>query len=700
MFAFRVGPILIFLALSSFAAGSLQAQNKPEINYYGQRNFRASGEFVAPMFVANNRVFLQSQYGQITAFELPSGKPSSESHCEIPEKSYVSDTAITPGGDLFALSYGRVIEIRGTKDPAKVIRKLDLPPINEEDLYYFPQVNIAFNESGDRLYAYDKGSESLIAFSVKDGKSQIVSNEFPISFADGMMCTFQGDILLHDSDILIRLDSNGKQTDSHATKDYRIRSLKPTKNSVFAVCSRSSKLGKVPPKDFLNELAKKALAPPSYVLIEFEIDTFKEKFRWSCDSGSFAVLNNRPVFRRGKFILQGSKDGQIKKLFETDEDIDPVLSDSAGKYIFGSIPGGLRCWETETGTPDSMFRQPDQRHTTFGIGNTGILHALTSRSILKPDSNGLLVENCKIDPPLSPVNAYHSLSADGNTLAIIRKNVGAYFYTDLLSTRTANKPIRLEMPNNSRPERICLSADGKRVSVRFDPNILLDDLEGSAKRVKEEFKKGFTEGFFGELSGKPNFDETCAIFELPSKRTIAVNKVGGNAMLLPANGYSPKLWSGAYFWAAGHHIGSWNFKSPESKPKAFSISPHEVVRFCDFNQKGDAVFGQSMRGSPDDEASRVFWLGAGKKFTKLIAIQKKKNNEQYLAALPNDGKHIYLGKSESFTSTISKIKIRGKKVVWKLELPTRLERMRLSPNGRFLGVKLNDSRYAVISNIE
>jgi len=68
--------------------------------------------------------------------------------------------------------------------------------------------------------------------------------------------------------------------------------------------------------------------------------------------------------------------------------------------------------------------------------------------------------------------------------------------------------------------------------------------------------------------------------------------------------------------------------------------------------------------------------------------------------LPDDRKHVYLGLSEGFKSTIVKRTLQDKKAIWKIELPSRIERMQLSPNNKFLGVKLSDSRYAVISNIE
>ena len=111
---------------------------------------------------------------------------------------------------------------------------------------------------------------------------------------------------------------------------------------------------------------------------------------------------------------------------------------------------------------------------------------------------------------------------------------------------------------------------------------------------------------------------------------------------------------------------------------------------------------QTKNQSPSQklESARIFWLGAEKKFLKSLATEKYKNNQKFLAVLPNDGKHIYVANSTSWGATISKMKIREKKTLWTVDMPTRVIRMKISPNNKHPRLKLSDSRFGVISDIE
>lgn len=186
-----------------------------------------------------------------------------------------------------------------------------------------------------------------------------------------------------------------------------------------------------------------------------------------------------------------------------------MLAGISGAYAAGTQKLGPQI------TADSGLGQPEQDHQTFGVSDTGRITVVTQTSVLKSAENGSMFESCKFEMPLSPVTSYRSVSGDGKTLALIRKNKGAFYCDDLGNNRSPGKAKQLVLPNNAAPQSIVISNDGSTVAVRFDPRRRLDDPKGNSKRMQEEFAEvfaevfaeGFTEGLIAPIRrrGEPPF---------------------------------------------------------------------------------------------------------------------------------------------------------------------------------------------------
>ena len=140
-------------------------------------------------------------------------------------------------------------------------------------------------------------------------------------------------------------------------------------------------------------------------------------------------------------------------------------------------------------TADSGLGQPEQDHQTFGVSDTGRITVVTQTSVLKSAENGSMFESCKFEMPLSPVTSYRSVSGDGKTLALIRKNKGAFYYDDLGNNRSPGKAKQLVLPNNAAPQSIVISNDGSTVAVRFDPRRRLDDQKEIQSGYRRNLRK-------------------------------------------------------------------------------------------------------------------------------------------------------------------------------------------------------------------
>jgi hypothetical protein len=677
--------------------------DEPQVKIYGQRKFRAVGVSVEPMFATDQHVFTCCSSGQITVFDLKTGEPVSMVNLEDADVDGVNDAALSLGRDLFAVAVGRKVEIRQTENPATIVRKIKLPPSDVIERFSKPSAKIVFDPTGEQVFVFDEMTKSLKSFSVKGKESRLIRESVQTPWVEKMMTTRSGDIILQSEKALLKLNSSGEEVQVCNLDSLKISSVTQTPDKIFAVCDLVSKKTPAADKNFLRNLGRSLLSPADDVVVEFDIDDFKELSRWKCVSRAVATtLEGRPVFRAGSHICRGLANGQVDKLVMCTDSVDHLIASAEGKFLFGVVSGGLGRWDTATWSPGFGFEQPKQNDTTFAVNDLGEIVALTQSNVFVSENDRSLRKVHRFAKPLSPVLAYRGVSADGSTFVFIREDEGAFVQKFAKETGSIGKPMKLSVPEDAVPEAVVASRFGNTVAVRFDPQVKL----GDASSADKAFAKGLAEGFAMGMAGKNSrkggqpFDESCAIFELPALEPVTVGQIGKAAFLLRYDSLFLNSKNKTIYWVSARQIGSWNYGQPKSTATARDIRSGEINAFCAFNASGDAAFRKFNFNDPSDIAGKICWFGAKKKWLRRIAVEKSSPKVSFQAALPDDGQHIYLAKSAGVGATLTKLSIKGKKAVWSVELPAQIERVRLSPNNKFLGVKLSDSRYAVLSDTQ
>jgi hypothetical protein len=662
--------------LSPFCECKAADPIEPKVTLIGDRSFRVCGTSMSPIVVTDKHAAVSDQYGEITVFDLASGEVVNVGLVDLDGEDYVADVAYSHDGQLFAVAFGRRIEIRKVFDPKKVVASFSLTSVSQDDHYFTPTAEIEFDRDGSRLFAYDSVGSTLLEFSLSTGKSRKIATglsedtsfKLSVSSADGCW--------LSSPQELIFVGKNEPIKRYPVAKGHRFHSVAATDFSVFVVFD-------LPSKGWLESAGR--------ILVEHDQNTFAEVNRWDCDCETVAIVNQRPVFRKDRRLLVGTKDGKTKELTDCRADVQHLMGSTDGKYVVAAIGGGLCLWDTARWKPNVQSTDPYQTDQLFCLNNEGALMAVTQSYILQSTEMGSLTSLAPMPDDVSHLLDHQCLSANGGGFVYVDSKYRVHHLT-LADSRT----VQLEMPNNGRPNLVSIDETGMVVAVQYSPT---PDTPPESQREANDkaFQQGITEGILGGLARSTKQTNSCAVFQLPSQKPIANARIGENAMLVGSDGFRVDTNTGV-LWVGSYNIGNWDYHRPTQKPNSRSTGPQETIGCSACNSLGDVVC-RKMDSRSENVVARIMWYGAKQRRPIELAIEKKQlGNKQssFVAAQSGDHSYVYLGESIGYKSTIIKMKLPTKEILWKIELPSRLIAIRLSPNERFLGAKLSDSRYAII----
>lgn len=662
--------------LSLFLLHNIGTGQEAALQIVGDRSFRIPG-IAAKLIVANDSVAIVSdQRGNLTGFDVDDGRVVSEFSVQLKGEEYIASSAHTRDGQLFALAFGRHVQVRSTSAPSKLVMAVSLPEIVADNFFSTPTLDVAFSWDSCAVYVHDEAFNDCTEINLSTGKQRKM---FEIDEYVELVSGWKDKLWFHSSESLVLANTQQVLRRFPAKDEHWYMSVASTESAIYTVCNQPS----------VGSFSSK------YVLFERDPETFSVLHQWACDSESIAFMEGRPIFYVDDALFVGQADGTRKQLVECPQPLQHLTSSTSGRKLFGDLKGGIRVWSTDTWQPDIHNSMPSQLDTDFGVDDDGRLRILTDSYHAISDGNSKLHEVSPLPDLMTRFSSYRSLSANGEHLAYIDKEMGVNY---LHLRQDSTSPLQLSVPNESRPKRVTISDSGNRVAVVYHPDVRADDPDGTKKVSQQAFQSGARAGLSSRIFGSSNFTEGCAVFELPDTTPRAIGKIGRNAPNATA-AQNPYLASerDLICWVGEGEIGRWDFGEKHSTPKTFSTSNEDNFGFCSFNDLGDVIF---HRMAPGEQARfQVLWDNPSNPRPELLReeIEDIQLDHNLVFALSRQGRRLFLADSRANKSTISVIQLPTKETVKEFDLPARSLNLRLSPNSKFLGVKLSDSRYAVIS---
>ncbi|MEM7479123.1 MAG: hypothetical protein AAF483_29415, partial [Planctomycetota bacterium] len=453
--------------------------------------------------------------------------------------------------------------------------------------------------------------------------------------------------------------------------------VESTKSSIFTLC---------------NDYSKKR---SSTVLLERDPINFAISNRWQCESDSFAIVRERPVFYSDGFLFQGETDGSQTKLAEAPSGFQEATASTTERRVIAEIEGGILLWNTDNWEPHAQNSMPGH-DSLFAVTDEGSLRILTENTYCDSIPGGKFGPFVPLPQSMTRYDSDRSLSADGESLAFIDDDLRVQHIRLGGQKQT---PKQLQVPNNGRPSKVVISSSGQRVAVVFHPEIRVDDPDGTEKASERAFRSGLSGGLFSQMFGASKLTESCAIFELPEVTAHAQGFISKPAVsTTPASSLYLSSDRDLLCWVGIRELGRWEFSKKNARPKTRRTSSEDNWGFYAFNDLGDILY---QRDAPADEfRGQAIWDSAHNRKPQVIAesVDDSQIDQRLVYALSRDSTRLIIAESRDDESTVSILGLPGREKLGEFKFPARVLNMRLSPTDRFIGVKLSDSRYAVIPN--
>ncbi|MDP1561818.1 MAG: hypothetical protein Q8M16_10610 [Pirellulaceae bacterium] len=431
-------------------------------------------------------------------------------------------------------------------------------------------------------------------------------------------------------------------------------------------------------------------------LDERDAKTFKLQNRWQSDSRLVAIVAGRPIFQLGNQLVRGEENGQKTTLCHCESDIGRLLESPSNKQLVGEINDGVLVWDTDSWTAHSHNLRPRQNDRIFAVNDDGHLIILARGQRLKSKPGVAELDTAPLPDSMSPKLGEYSLSANGSGIAYLDGTKQIFH----LPLDDDNAPPRLiKLPRDCLPTGVTLGDDGRTLLVRFYPDILRLELDAQqkadSKRLDELWRRMNSE----KVSAESGLTETCHVFLNPSDGPVYTGSIGH----VPETTYifnpSINAKSKVISWVGETHTGIRSFADLQTPPTITNIARGEHSGPVALNAKGDAVIRWiHVNRREINVLAHIYWEPSAGGGRKLLAKERYEPGlgHRFDYALNDDGEKLYLSESKGSATVLSTIALPEMKTISKISIPARVIGMRLSPNNRFLGLKLADSRYAVV----
>lgn len=387
------------------------------------------------------------------------------------------------------------------------------------------------------------------------------------------------------------------------------------------------------------------------------------KWQVGASSDSMAVDNHTVVFCNKHLLMRTTDSTNIETIGRC-EWLRELKFSADGEYLVGLVrqENGVQVWNANTWKPHSANAIPFGGSAS-AIDDNGRATVTSQSSVCVADLGKPFQRLIDLPDDTSPYMGKHWLSGDGRLLAWITTSDGAK-----LMDMVENKQIEIETRDDAKATHVWLNESGDRAVVRY---------EGKEATPGQAAQRGFFEGFFGTSAAKETVP--ADLISLPTGKHVAEFDTSDLELLqhpiFPGERMSYSTMNGI-----AHYL----------------VTPTKVSRAGSIRMDH---FDQSM------SASGTLVVGATSgKFLRYKTptsppqtLMQTKADHILTVGISPDGNTTYCcaydhSQRQTLLTVISSP---DTKILWEQWLPSAINKLQVSPQGKYLLLTMDDGWYIV-----
>ena len=586
-----------------------------------------------------------TEHHYLTLVNLPTGETLEKVRIASPIEDKPHATASRDGSRI-AILQENAIEIRDVSSLREVANRIPVDTANIS--------SIALSNDGKQLAVGSRKSVTLYTYQTGERLHRFaIDSEQPL-------------LIFSDLNQLGAFDATGvwlsESTGKPPEQLFRIPAGFALQKACISNNHCFASLRKLRSGDLVTEILSGNYKEEPYFVTKFD-KRGNAKWQVGASNDSMAVVNDTVVFCN-KQLLMRATDSTPPEVIDHCEWLRELSFSAGGDFLVGLVHqrNGVQVWNAKGWKAHSANAIP-YGGSASAIDDNGRVTVTSQSSVCVADLGKPFQRWIDLPDDISPYMGKHWLSGDGRLLAWITKSDGAKLM-DLVE----NKEIKIETRDDAKATDIWLNESGDRAIIRYQRKVTTP---GQAAQ------RGFFEGFFGSSAASETVP--ADLISLPTGSRVAEFNTSDLELLqhpiFPGERMSYSTMNGI-----AHYL----------------ITPTKVSRTGSIRMDH---FDQSM------SASGTLVVGATSgKFLRYKTptsppqtLMQTKDDHILTVGISPDGNTTYCcaydhSQRQTLLTVISSP---DTKILWEQWLPSAINKLQVSPQGKHLLLTMDDGWYIV-----